>query len=143
MNAPRNTTIFHHPTIGDFELQHLSVNTNESELEDLIIQRLTTSAATGRARQIDRREGQRNRSSSTQGHKHFLVFSTLPNGASTASATPSDGGFPAPTVMVAGLDSPLVTVAKDASQLMAQTSFSGPSGTANQHETSSSNRYLV
>ncbi|GFP93150.1 hypothetical protein PHJA_001459300 [Phtheirospermum japonicum] len=97
----------------------------------------------GRARQIARREGQRNRSSSTQGRQHFLVFSTHPNGASAGSATPSNGGFPAPAVMVAGPDSHLVTVAEDASQLMAHPSSSRPSGTANQHETSSSNRYLV
>ncbi|GFP89462.1 E3 ubiquitin-protein ligase rhf2a [Phtheirospermum japonicum] len=104
MNPSRNTTIFHHPTLGDFELQHV-----------------TAAAAMGRARQIARREGQRNRSTSTQGRQHFLVFSTHPNGAS------------------AGPNSPLVTVAEDASQLIAQPSSSGPSGTANQHETSSSN----
>ncbi|GFQ07963.1 E3 ubiquitin-protein ligase rhf2a [Phtheirospermum japonicum] len=100
MNPPRNTTIFHHPTLGDFELQHLVVV-----------------AAMGRGRQIARREGQRNKSSSTQGRQHFLVFPTHPNGASAASATPSNGCFPAPTVMVVGPDSPLVTVAEDASQL--------------------------
>ncbi|KAL3616036.1 hypothetical protein CASFOL_040330 [Castilleja foliolosa] len=139
MNPPRNSTIFHHPTLGDFELQHLPVNATESELEERIIQHLAAAAAMGRARQIARREGQRNRSASTQGRQRFLVFSTHPNGTSAASAT-SDGSFPGPAVMIDGPNSPLVTVAEDSSQLIAQSSLSGPSAAANQYETSSSNR---
>ncbi|KAL3626989.1 hypothetical protein CASFOL_029202 [Castilleja foliolosa] len=131
MNPPRNSTIFHHPTLGEFELQHLPVNPTESELEERIIQHLAAAATMGRARQIARREGQRNRSS-TQGRPHFLVFSTQSNGASAASP-PSDSGFTDP-------NSPLVTVAQDSSQIIVQPSSLGPSAAANQHETSSSNR---
>ncbi|KAI3450787.1 hypothetical protein Pfo_007452 [Paulownia fortunei] len=153
MNPPRNTTIFHHPTLGDFELQHLPVNASESELEERIIQHLAAAAAMGRARQLARREGQRNRSS-TQGRPHFLVFSTHPNGASATSSTPSiaqrDGSFLPPAVMIAGPNSPFITVPEDSAQLIAQpssaqadqllTTASGPSAAANQHGTSSSNR---
>ncbi|XP_020552473.1 E3 ubiquitin-protein ligase RHF2A-like isoform X2 [Sesamum indicum] len=66
MNPPTSTTIFHHPTLGDFELQHLPVNASESELEERIIQHLAAAAAMGRARQLARREGQRNRSSTQE-----------------------------------------------------------------------------
>ncbi|KAF7805773.1 E3 ubiquitin-protein ligase RHF2A [Senna tora] len=71
----RNATIFHHPTLGDFELQHLPVGANDADLEERIIQHLAAAAAMGRARHIVRRDGQRNRSSA-QGRPQFLVFST-------------------------------------------------------------------
>lgn len=85
-NPSRNATIFHHPTLGDFELQHLPVGATDSELEERIIQHLAAAAAMGRARHIARREGHRNRSSA-HGRPHFLVFSTHPN-------TPPSGPFP-------------------------------------------------
>ncbi|KAG6434303.1 hypothetical protein SASPL_105928 [Salvia splendens] len=108
MNPPRNSTIFHHPTLGDFELQYLPVSASESELEERIIQHLAAAAAMGRARHVARREGQRNRSS-TQGRPQFVVFSTHPNGASAASpAAQREGGFP-PSVMIAGPNSPFIT----------------------------------
>ncbi|KAJ6796455.1 E3 ubiquitin-protein ligase RHF2A-like [Iris pallida] len=84
VNRPRNTTIFHHPTLGDFELQHLPVGTNEAELEERIIQHLAAAAAMGRAHHIARREGQRGRSTS-QGRAQFLVLSTSPNTSSVGS----------------------------------------------------------
>ncbi|KAL8036460.1 hypothetical protein ABFX02_12G160800 [Erythranthe guttata] len=62
--TPRNSTIFRHPTLGDFELQHLPVGVNDAELEDRIIQHLAAAAAMGRTRGgIARREGSRTRSS--------------------------------------------------------------------------------
>ncbi|XP_065866104.1 E3 ubiquitin-protein ligase RHF2A [Euphorbia lathyris] len=76
-NQSRNATIFRHPTLGDFELQHLPVGLNDAELEERIIQHLAAAAAMGR-RHIVRREGQRNRSSA-QGRQQFLVFSSHPN----------------------------------------------------------------
>ncbi|XP_027067222.2 E3 ubiquitin-protein ligase RHF2A [Coffea arabica] len=86
----RNATIFHHPTLGDFELQHLPVGVNDSELEERIIQHLAAAAAMGRARHIARREGSRGHSSA-QGRPHFLVFSTHASapgpGAGPASAS--------------------------------------------------------
>lgn len=88
----RNTAIFHHPTLGDFELQHLPVGATDAELEDRIIQHLAAAAAMGRARHFARREGQRSRSSA-QGRPHFLVFSTNSNAPSaTASSSPTQTG---------------------------------------------------
>ncbi|CAI9097548.1 OLC1v1034005C1 [Oldenlandia corymbosa var. corymbosa] len=105
----RNATIFRHPTLGDFELQHLPVGANDSELEERIIQHLAAAAAMGRARHFVHREGSRGRSS-TNGRPHFLVFSSHANDSiadpasasiaspeepdldSTALATPSFSG---------------------------------------------------
>ncbi|CAI9785826.1 unnamed protein product [Fraxinus pennsylvanica] len=56
MNPPRNTATFHHPALGNFELQHLPVSASDSELEERIIQHLAAAAAMGRARQLARRE---------------------------------------------------------------------------------------
>lgn len=106
--APRNPTIFHHPALGDFELQHvrcspsntffaiflliswnlrlfqilmqLPVGANDAELEERIIQHLAAAAAMGRAHHLSRREGHRGRPSG-HGRPHFLVFSAHPNGA--------------------------------------------------------------
>ncbi|KAK4492301.1 hypothetical protein RD792_003115 [Penstemon davidsonii] len=144
MNPPRNTTtIFHHPTLGDFELQHLPVSATESELEERIIQHLAAAAAMGRARQLARREGQRgSRSSSTQGRPQFLVFSTHPNGASTTPA--------AATMIPDNQNSPFITVGEDSAQLIGRPSSvqadqvmalsSGSSAGANQQGTSLTNR---
>ncbi|KAL0460847.1 UNVERIFIED_CONTAM: E3 ubiquitin-protein ligase RHF2A [Sesamum latifolium] len=154
MNPPRNTTIFHHPTLGDFELQHLPVSASESELEERIIQHLAAAAAMGRARQLARREGQRSRSSA-QGRPHFLVFSTHPNGTSTTSSASSvaqrDGTGPPPAVMIAAPNSPFITVGEDSAQFITRpssaqadqltTTASGSSPGTYQQGTSSSNRY--
>ncbi|GMI92282.1 RING-H2 group F2A [Hibiscus trionum] len=103
-NPPRNATIFHHPTLGDFEL-HLPVGANEAELEERIMQHLAAAAAMGRARHIARREGPRNRSSA-QARPQFLVVSAHPNAASTgplSSSSPIQGeGDPAPANTVGG-----------------------------------------
>ncbi|GER27170.1 RING finger protein [Striga asiatica] len=110
MNPPRNTTIFHHPTLGDFELQHLPVNATESELEERIIQHLAAAAAMGRARQLARRGGPHR--SSAQARPQFLVFSTNPNGNNPSPASAHtqerEGSFGPPAVMIAGPNSPLV-----------------------------------
>lgn len=116
-NPSRNATIFHHPTLGDFELQHLPVGANDAELEERIIQHLAAAAAMGRARHIARREGQRNRSSA-QGRPQFLVFSTHPNSPPATSAPVHRGeGEPAPAIAVAALSSPHTTVGEEPSQL--------------------------
>ncbi|PIN07311.1 hypothetical protein CDL12_20125 [Handroanthus impetiginosus] len=124
MNPPRNATIFHHPTLGDFELQHLPVSASESELEERIIQHLAAAAAMGRARQLARREGQRSRPSS-QGRPQFLVFSTQPNGASATSPASSiaqrDSSGPPPAISP---NSPLITVGEDSAHLIARPSSS-------------------
>lgn len=132
----------------------LPVNASESELEERIIQHLAAAAAMGRARQLARREGQRSRSS--QGRPHFLVFSTHPNEASATSAASSiaqrDGSGPPPEVIIAGHSSPFITVGGDSGHLISRpssvqaeqlmTTASGSSAGAYQHGTSSSNRYL-
>lgn len=100
VNRSRNSTIFHHPTLGDFELQHLPVGTNEAELEERIIQHLAAAAAMGRAHHIARREGQRGRSAS-QGRAQFLVFSTSPNTSSLGSL-PDSAQIGEHDTMVAG-----------------------------------------
>lgn len=89
LNPPRNAAIFHHPTLGDFEIQHLPVGVNDAELEERIIQHLAAAAAMGRARHFSRREGHRSRSS-TQGRPQFLVFSAQPS--AHAPSSPPDGG---------------------------------------------------
>ncbi|CAI0402362.1 unnamed protein product [Linum tenue] len=83
--ASRNTTIFRHPTLGDFELQHvlamqLPVGASEAELEERIIQHLAAAAAMGRSHYGGRRETQRSRSAAAQRRPHYLVFSSPHNG---------------------------------------------------------------
>jgi E3 ubiquitin-protein ligase RHF len=93
LNPSRSATIFHHPTLGDFELQHLPVDVNDAELEERIIQHLAAAAAMGRARHIARREGQRIRSSA-QGRQQFLVISSNSNSpppGPTSSPTRREG----------------------------------------------------
>ncbi|KAK2993679.1 hypothetical protein RJ640_026135 [Escallonia rubra] len=102
----RNSTIFRHPTLGDFELQHvcclsllsqLPVGVNDAELEDRIIQHLAAAAAMGRTHHVSRREGSRSRSSA-HGRPQFLVFSTHPNAPAPVSASPV-GGEPEPAAI--------------------------------------------
>ncbi|XP_057474355.1 E3 ubiquitin-protein ligase RHF2A-like [Actinidia eriantha] len=120
INPPRNTTIFHHPTLGDFELQHLPVSATDAELEERIIQHLAAAAAMGRARHIARRDGQRIRSSA-QGRPHFLVFSAQPNGPPVASVSSSAAqrgeGESTSVVAVAGPTTP-IAVEEDSAQLV-------------------------
>ncbi|KAM7277412.1 hypothetical protein ACFE04_019278 [Oxalis oulophora] len=87
LNPPRSSAIFHHPTLGDFELQHLPVGINDAELEERIIQHLAAAAAMGRARHNARREGQRNRSSAQGRQQQFLVFSTNSNASPSGPAS--------------------------------------------------------
>ncbi|KAL7612503.1 E3 ubiquitin-protein ligase RHF2A isoform X1 [Lactuca sativa] len=107
-NPALNATIFHHPTFGDFELQHLPVGATDSELEERIIQHLAAAAAMGRARHMARREGHRTRTSAHgqgqgqgQGRPRFLGFSAQPSVPSptrpTASGTDDVQTTPTPT----------------------------------------------
>ncbi|PKU83567.1 E3 ubiquitin-protein ligase RHF2A [Dendrobium catenatum] len=92
VNQSHNTTIFHHPALGEFELQHLPVGATDSDLEERIIQHLAAAAAMRRAHHGARR-GMRSGSPS-QGRSQFLVFSTHPTAASLAalSASSANGG---------------------------------------------------
>ncbi|KAL6654064.1 hypothetical protein ACP70R_007529 [Stipagrostis hirtigluma subsp. patula] len=87
-NQTRNTTILHHPVLGDFELQHLPVVGNDAELEERILQHLAAAAAMGRAHHLGRREGHRGRSGS-HGRPQFLVFSAHPNAPSAGAISSS------------------------------------------------------
>ncbi|XP_073142344.1 E3 ubiquitin-protein ligase RHF2A-like [Henckelia pumila] len=143
-NRPRNTSIFHHPTLGDFELQHLPFSASDSELEERIIQHLAASAAMGRARHFARIEGQRSRSSA-QGHPHFLVFSAHPNGPSAtlvaSSANERDGSSTPPVVRITASNSSLLTIGEDSTQLITRpSSAQGSIVGANQHGISSTSR---
>ncbi|XP_075512428.1 E3 ubiquitin-protein ligase RHF2A-like isoform X1 [Primulina tabacum] len=144
-NRPRNTSIFHHPTLGDFELQHLPISGSDSELEERIIQHLATSSATGRARQLARIEGRRSRSYA-QGHPHFLVFSTHLNGPSATSVTSSanerDGSSTPSVVRIAASNSSLLTIGENSTSLTPlPSSAQGSIVVAHQHGMSSTNRY--
>ncbi|XP_022766913.1 E3 ubiquitin-protein ligase RHF2A-like isoform X2 [Durio zibethinus] len=114
----RNTTIFHHPTLGGFELQHLPVGVNDPELEERIIQHLAAAGAMGRAHHAGRREGQRR--SSAHSHPHFLVFSTHLGaqhpGSGSSPLTHIAGETEAATITVAGPSSPLSSRGDELSQ---------------------------
>ncbi|KAK3120285.1 hypothetical protein QOZ80_9AG0684990 [Eleusine coracana subsp. coracana] len=109
-NQTRNTTIFHHPALGDFELQHLPVVGNDAELEERILQHLAAAAAMGRAHHLGRREGHRGRSGS-HNRPQFLVFSAHPNspsaGAVSSSSAHGEGDNDSnPVTPRAGVSSP-------------------------------------
>ncbi|GAB2285635.1 hypothetical protein Dimus_020076 [Dionaea muscipula] len=117
LTPPRSAAIFHHPTLGDFEIQHLPVGVNDAELEERIIQHLAAAAAMGRARHIARREGQRSRSSA-QGRPHFLVFSSHPSTHTgpASSVSPEGGdGESTPTFSAASPSSPLIVGGEESS----------------------------
>ncbi|KAI3795902.1 hypothetical protein L1987_38562 [Smallanthus sonchifolius] len=108
-NPSMNTTIFHHPTFGDFELQHLPVSATEAELEERIIQHLAAAAAMGRARHIARREGHRSRTSA-QARPRYLGFSAQPSVPSPTRPISTDDVEPT-TPAISG--PPLVTVREE------------------------------
>jgi len=114
ITPPRNATIFHHPTLGDFELQHLPVGANGAELEERIIQHLAAAAAMGRAHHIGRREGQRIRSSA-HGRPHFLVFSTHPS-EPPGSVSDSGGDNEPVAISIANPSTPLASGGDELSQ---------------------------
>ncbi|KAG6484715.1 E3 ubiquitin-protein ligase RHF2A-like [Zingiber officinale] len=91
LNHARTAAIFHHPALGDFELQHLPVGGSDAELEERIIQHLATAAARGRAHHIARRGWVR---SESQGRPQYLVFSTNQNSPSVGfePTSPALGG---------------------------------------------------
>lgn len=148
LNPSRNATIFHHPALGDFELQHLPVGANDAELEERLIQHLTAAAAMGR-RRIARREGQRNRSSA-QGRPQFLVLSSQPNGspAGSISSSPTQReGEPVSAIAIATpssqpLESTLQPITPLSSEALADPCSASASGSSftNQHANSMDNR---
>lgn len=134
----RNATIFHHPTLGDFELQHLPVGANDADLEDRIIQHLAAAAAMGRAHHVRRRDSQRGRSSA-HGRPHFLVFSTHPNAASSGPVSASSEDPEPVAVTVATPSSPLPSVRDEASRQIPHLPFVQ----TNQNSSSASGSNLI
>ncbi|KAF5750608.1 hypothetical protein HS088_TW03G00947 [Tripterygium wilfordii] len=112
---PRNRTIFHHPTLGDFELQHLPVGANDSELEERIMQHLAAAAAMRRAHHIGRRDGQRSQSSA-HGRQRFLVFSTHPSTLPSESVSSSDSQLGEGSESAASPSSSLISRGDEPSQ---------------------------
>ncbi|XP_047327271.1 E3 ubiquitin-protein ligase RHF2A-like [Impatiens glandulifera] len=136
LNPPtRNTTIFRHPTLGDFELQHLPGSaTTGSELEERIIQHLAAAAAMGsRTHHVARRELGHERGSDDHGvHPHFLVFSTHPNTPPTQIG--EDELDPSASVAITALPSSVSTQDSVAASASGSTSI-----TTSHHGSSSSN----
>ncbi|KAG6537814.1 hypothetical protein ZIOFF_002913 [Zingiber officinale] len=102
LNHVHAAAIFHHPAIGDFELQHVctpfSAGENDAELEERIIQHLAAAATRGRAHHIARRGRVR---SGSQGSPQYLVVSTNQN-------SPSVGSVSASSTVVGENESPAV-----------------------------------
>ncbi|CAJ1967321.1 unnamed protein product [Sphenostylis stenocarpa] len=98
----RNAAIFHHPAVGDFELQHLPMG-HESEIEERVIRHLAAAASMRRAHHLGRREAQRTRSS-THGRPHYLVYSTQPS----ASPSAAGGGSEPAAIPVGNPSAPLI-----------------------------------
>ncbi|PIN03340.1 Anaphase-promoting complex (APC), subunit 11 [Handroanthus impetiginosus] len=123
----RNTTIFHHPTLGDFELQHLPLGVNDPELEDRIMQHLAAAAAMGRTRRIARGDGSRSRSS---GHTYpqFVLFSANPSASSSgpvsASLTPSGAETESPAITVTSPSLSLMSTSVQSNHISASSSRS-------------------
>ncbi|KAJ0981734.1 hypothetical protein J5N97_009989 [Dioscorea zingiberensis] len=117
-NQTRTTAIFHHPTLGEFELQHLPVGASDAELEERIIQHLAAAAAMGRGHH--RREGQRGRSGA-HGRSQFLVFSNHPNAPSVGSVSASSGqrgdDEVAPSIVAASLSETQASLGEPPHQL--------------------------
>ncbi|THU44715.1 hypothetical protein C4D60_Mb02t10260 [Musa balbisiana] len=119
LNHARTTTIFHHPALGDFELQHLPVGGSDAELEERIIQHLAAAAAMGRAHHIARREG-RVRSGS-HGRPQYLVFSTNSNtpsvGSVSASSAPIGENELAPAIIAANSSATITTPGEEPAEV--------------------------
>ncbi|KAK5835888.1 hypothetical protein PVK06_011602 [Gossypium arboreum] len=117
----RNTTIFHHPTLDDFELQHHII-------------RHLVAAAVGRAHYTSRRDGKRR--PSAHSHPRFLVFSAYPgsqqSGSGSSSLTPIAGETEAAATTVASPSTPPSSRGDELSQRISplpssqNTSASGP-----------------
>lgn len=121
---PRNTTIFHHPTLGDFELQHLPSGVNEAELEERIIQHLAAAAAMGRTHHVRVRESHRGRSSGHgHGRPHYVLFSAQPGSGDHPVSAP-EPSEPAPQQISR---SPFVQMAQNPSSSASGSSAVGTS----------------
>ncbi|CAN4109432.1 unnamed protein product [Withania somnifera] len=106
VNAERKATLFHLPALGDFELQHLPVDIDDPELEERIFQHLAVAASMGRAHHLARREGSRNRSS-TSDSPQFLVVPAHQNSCPTSYVSPCPTGSNSDSAATTVVDSSL------------------------------------
>ncbi|KAK6944147.1 Zinc finger, RING-type [Dillenia turbinata] len=112
LNSSRNAAIFHHPMLGDFDLQQFHLGANDSDFEEHLFQHLAAAAAMGRAHHIAGRESQRTRSSA-HGRPQFLVLSAPSN-----APAPHVGRESEPAAMtLAGQSSSFPTGGVEQSQL--------------------------
>ncbi|KAG0476459.1 hypothetical protein HPP92_012830 [Vanilla planifolia] len=119
-NQTRSTAIFHHPALGDFEFQHLPIDTTDSELEERIIHHLAAAAAMGRAHHNARREVQRVRAAA-HGRPQLLVLSSTPNatlGASDSISSPQRIENELPAAVPVASPSAVMTPVAVASQVL-------------------------
>ncbi|KAK4757401.1 hypothetical protein SAY87_018702 [Trapa incisa] len=104
---PRHGTVFHHPTLGNFELQHLPMGATDADLEERIIQHLAAAAAVGRGHHhLGRRDGHRERHSS-HNHPHFLVVSARSGTHTGPVSSPVSDDDPEEPV---GVSSPFMSI---------------------------------
>ncbi|KAI3890995.1 hypothetical protein MKW98_007300 [Papaver atlanticum] len=125
LRSSRNATNFHHPTLRNFDLPHLSVGANDSELEERILQHLAAAAAMGRAHHFARRESQR--TSSNQGHSPYMVFSPISDIAPLVrnGEEPLQSGSMLPSVQSDQI--PVQTRSSNLSSIRRRTSFNNTS----------------
>lgn len=144
----RSSAIFHHPSLSEFELQHLPVGASDAELEDRIIQHLAAAAAMGRARRIARREGPRSRSSA-HSRPQVMVFSNHPNSGSVSSSLSSAGGeseppavpIPRPSIPLTGVNEQMPNFGIVQSNPAFASGSESPTETANRQGTYMNNRH--
>ncbi|XP_004303396.1 PREDICTED: E3 ubiquitin-protein ligase RHF2A-like [Fragaria vesca subsp. vesca] len=117
----RSATIFLHPTLSNFEVQHLADGTNDADLEERFIQHLAAAASMGRTHHIGRREGQRSQSS-LRGHPHFSVISTHPSAHSLGHVSASGGESEPATITAASPSTPLTSGGDESSRWSSQVS---------------------
>ncbi|KAM1440845.1 hypothetical protein ACFXTO_009046 [Malus domestica] len=135
----RNAPIFHHPTLGDFQFQHLPVGTTNAELEERIIQHLAAAASMGRAHHHGRREGHRSRLSA-RGHPHISVPSTHSRSSPLGPVHAPGGDTEPAEITVASPSTPLTSDGDETSRMSAQYPSvhtdgisSSPSGSSRMH----------
>ncbi|KAK4769283.1 hypothetical protein SAY86_027433 [Trapa natans] len=99
---PRHATVFHHPTLGNFELPHLPVGATDADLEERIIQHLAAAASMRRGHHhLGQRDGHRSWPSS-HNHPHFLIVSAHPGTRRGPVSSPMSDDDPEEPVGVPG-----------------------------------------
>ncbi|GJN10214.1 hypothetical protein PR202_ga28291 [Eleusine coracana subsp. coracana] len=110
------TTVFRHPLLGDFEVQHvyyhsyllslIPVGADDAEVEEHILQHLAAASAIRRSHRLLRREGRRSRSVA-HGHPQTLVLSATDEATSGSSVSSNyvrqQGDNEHPAAIISGL----------------------------------------